>query len=571
MRMTILFVDNLVHSDPMVVNMVKWVEVNLPGSSIAKSDKAVFDPELLLNPVPDIAIVDAALTSEDEAYCDAVLGSGTIFNPTRSISGIEYCRRLKASFSDLPVILISKYFLPEVVALAIEAGVDGFLAKDLQDADRFIAAIKATFHRCRTDDSAFYAQLRDLLENESLDAWERRRMLPAMNAFFTRGSGSRRLTGLWCNLAGIVEPLLSQDAMNGLLCALMDTEAILLAANPRMRDHVRHAGNVFWLGYYLLNRIAALPIPRVCGFNSKTFDGSHLDPFQQLNLVWLLASLLHDVGYLRERIENVHARLKRGCELLGFSSGDWSPAKNTAPSGLEYLKAYMSGLGPEGQLLFTAISEMSSKWGTVLPSGKKMEDHGLDSGAALLGCIQRASNGLPQRPEILHAVAAIALHNLAKWNKDWPGNAGFVKLPIGILPGAWPLGFCDELQGWGREPEPDPFAVDSAGQVAEARRIYREGHVKGSRISSFHVTDVATCSLRARLEIGIQYMMVHGDNIDVAAGKIRQGIEGWNRDRAKTLRETLGLDGLLETTIIHRIPDLVANPIEVLLDGCADV
>ena len=72
-------------------------------------------------------------------------------------------------------------------------------------------------------------------------------------------------------------------------------------------------------------------------------------------------------------------------------------------------------------------------------------------------------------------MAAIALHNLAKWNKEWPGPAGTVQLPIGLLPGAWLLGFCDELQGWGREQEGDLFETSSEDGIKEARKKYQEG------------------------------------------------------------------------------------------------
>jgi len=142
-----------------------------------------------------------------------------------------------------------------------------------------------------------------------------------------------------------------------------------------------------------------------------------------------------------------------------------------------------------------------------------------------------------------------------------------VKLPVNMLPVAWLLAYCDELQGWGREPEADPFNVEMAEKVSEARRRYKEGYVKGSRISAFAVNEIDSGVFRSRVEVDIQYMMVHGENADAPPGDVREGIKKWRRDRVKSLRETLELDGLLETTITHRIPGPVGDDIIIKLDA----
>lgn len=570
MKMRVLIVDNR-SDDPAVVNMRGWIESHFPGSYCQTIDSRTFEPGELLAHKPDVVLVDVALDPDEEMYFDKLTTTQAAFDAERKLSGIEYCRRLKASFGNLPVILMSLYFDPRILTVAIEAGADGFIWKRQLEKEHFIPAVEATFVRHKTDDIAFYARLRGLLEDEAAGAWNREHMLYAMDAFFTHGSGTRRLTGLWCTLAEIVEEVLPSETVNELLRALMDTEALLLAANPRMRDHVRHAGNVFWLGYYLLNSVEALKnLEGLAGFSGATFAGSSRTPFEQTNLAWLLSALLHDVGYLGERLGKVEERLERGRSLFALESG--KKAKGVPVSsarGVSELQAYLPTLGDKGSRLYTAIDHTSGLLGKPHPQddAKTVSDHGIASARAFLSRLNREGRKDKQCPEVLHAASAIALHNLAKWNVEWPEPGGGVELPVYLLPAAWLLGYCDELQGWGRGPECDPFNVEMAAKVSEARRRYREGYILGSRISSFEVRNAEDVTLKTGVNLDIQYMMVQGENADAVAGDVRAGILKWRRERVESLRRTLGLDGLLQTTIRHIIPGPVGDDIVIRLDA----
>jgi hypothetical protein len=397
-------------------------------------------------------------------------------------------------------------------------------------------------------------------------------MLRAMDAFFTHGSGTRRLTGLWCCLAELVEDILPSDTVNELLRVLMDTEALLLAANPRMRDHVRHAGNVFWLGYYLLNSVGGLRgLTSLPGFTYAAFEGSDLLPREQVNLAWLLAALLHDIGYLRERLGKIEERIDRGRSVFMPTNTKKRASRNglSVPEELTALQPYLKKLGAEGSRMYSAIAHTITLWGQPCPNDKDkiVTDHGIGSASAFLAHVARGKGRGNNRPEVLHAASAIALHNLSKWNTEWCEPGGLVKMPVNILPVGWLLAYCDELQGWGREPEADPFNVEMAEKVSEARRRYKEGYVKGSRISAFEVSEIENGDLGSRVEVDIQYMMVHGENAEAAPADVREGIKKWRRDRVKSLRETLGLDGLLETIITHRIPGPVEDDIVIKLNA----
>jgi DNA-binding NarL/FixJ family response regulator len=570
MKMRVLIVDNR-PDDDVVRDIIRWIKDHFPDSMCYPIDRPEYTPEVVLSHSPDVMVIDVALTDEDEEYFDALDGEESKFDSRREISGIEYCRKVKANFANLPVLLASKHFNPQILAAAIDAGADGFLYKEFLYEEHFISALKATFFRCKTDDVAFYEDLRDLLEDDATEAWEREHMLGAMDAFFTRGSGTRRLTGLWCNLAELVEKVLPSEAVDELLRALMDTEALLLTANPRMRDHVRHAGNVFWLGYYLLNKLPAFRKPEdLPGYSPATYQGSNMLPFKQINVAWLLAALLHDIGYLRERIGKVEARLDRGRSLFATQTGKAKSAgrgKLLAPVGLDVLQPRLKSMGPNGSRLYSAISTTLDKWGQSSPAGKIIEDHGIASASAFLAALQASPSAKVDEPQLLHAAAAIALHNLAKWNKHWPEAGGPVPLPVGLLPSAWLLGYCDELQGWGREPEIDPFDAESPAERTEARRKYGEGYMKGSRITFFETDDIPAGYFKTKVDIRIQYMMVHGDSAKAVSGDVREAIQNWKRDTAPVLRETLGLDSLLETTITHWVPGPISQPIEVKLDA----
>jgi len=574
MKMKVLIVDN--HPEDLAVtNMITWIKTHFPGSDCKPTENVHFEPTEVLSFRPDIVILDVALDETEENYFEKLLTTRAAFDAEKPLSGIEYCRRLKTSFSNVPVILMSQYFDSRILTKAIEAGADGFVYKRQLEEEHFIPALEATFVRYKTDDIAFYASLRALLEDEDRGAWNREQMLRAMDAFFTHGSGTRRLTGLWCILAELVEEIVDGDTVNELLRALMDTEALLLAANPRMRDHVRHAGNVFWLGYYLLNTIKVLREPTsLPDFTQSTFSDSALSPFKQMNLAWLLAALLHDIGYLRERLKKIEERIDRGRSLfMSTSKKKFGGASIPAPAGLELLQPYLKNLGAEGALLYSAIAHTMSLWGKS-PSKddtKIVTDHGIASASALLEHLNKSKKeGESHRPEVLHASAAIALHNLSKWNTEWRDPSGDVELPVNILPVAWLLAYCDELQGWGREPEADPFNVEDAKKVSEARRRYKEGYVKGSRISSFEVKEIDKGLFKSRVEVDIQYMMVHGENPEAAPADVRTGIKRWRRERVKPLRRTLGLDDLLETTITHKIPGPEEKDIDIKLDARMD-
>jgi len=570
MRIEILIVDN--HpEDEQVKNFSDWLTAENPECTCEVLNTSTFRSKDILSHNPDFVMVDVGLTDDDERYLVGIEG-GNKHDPSRELSGISYCRRLKASFPQIPAVLLSQYFVPETVTAALAVGADGFISKPSARQQTLFPAVRAAFYRGKTDDVALYEALRELLEDEKRNPWQAELMTEALEAFFVRGSAARRLTGLWCSLAETIEPLMSSEIVNSLLSALMDSEALMHAANPRMRDHVCHSGNVFWLGYYLLNTLSCFSDPTSLeGYAPEWHEGSAHPPFEHLNLAWVIASLLHDVGYLRGQLGKIEERIARGQDLFDdFHHQSAAPTPDGAPGNLGVLRRYLDGLGPDGTRLFRAIETTTSGWGRDAPRGDLIvEDHGVSSAAAFLRRLA-ASNIDIEKSEpsqiLLHAASAIALHNLPKWNLYWEEADGPVRLPFGLLPIAALLTLCDELQGWGREPSSDPFDISLAKDMRDARIQYRGGYHRGSRIVSFHVLDDPV----PKIDLGIQYLMAHGHDVDQIAKDIRSGIIGWVRDRVPMLRWTLGLDGFLESTITHWVPATTKESVEVKLYSDTD-
>ena len=568
MKMNVLIVDNRLN-DPAIANMKKWIKEDFPKSTCEQITSNEFDPNDIIDRAPEIMIVDVALLPDEEKYFDGIESNTVSYDPTISLSGINYCYKLKSNFANIPVILASQFFHGKILSASIEAGADGFIWKGELTKEFFIPALKAAFYRYKTNDVALFEKLRGILDDKSVNAWKRDHMLFAMDAFFSFGSGTRRLTGLWCRLAGLIEKILPTKIVDELLRALMDTEALLLAANPRMRDHVRHSGNVFWLGYYLLNNIPLFrEAENLPGYVKDTYIGSEFSCFDQLNLSWILCSLLHDIGYLREKLSLVQNRINRGYSLFSIQPIDKEILSlSVAPKGLDLLKNYLHKLGSDGKLLYSAIDTTIKDWGNLTEKDKTIEDHGLCSSSVFLTSIKKQNTAALQRPEILHAATAIALHNLSKWNKYWLRSISPVQLQIGLIPCAWLLAYCDELQGWGREPETDPFNVNNANDLNDARKKYKEGYIQGSRISSFELIDSKNCLLQKKIKLSLQYMMVHGENVMAVSDELKSNIEEWKREQSEMLRKTLCLDNTIETKITHLVPGPILEPITIKLNS----
>ena len=367
-KIKVLIIDDD-KEDEIVKDMQKYVRDNFKESDCQIINDIKYDSDIIFGHNPDIIIVDIALKPEDNDYLDKMAVDNSSYNPNTKLSGILYCIKLKANFPYIPVLLASKHYSANIVTQVIASNADGFLFKSTLTQKHFIASLTAMLYRYKTKDEYFYKKIINLLEDKEKNAWGKRHIKKALDAFFSHGSTTRRLSGLWCELSSFIGKILPPEIVNRLIQILIDAESLMLVSNPKMRDHVLHAGNVFWMGYYLLNSIPQFKNPeKLPGANNLLYGESELEPFEQLNIVWMLSALLHDIGYINEQVNKIEKKINNLYSLFGFSI-----ETNEIEDGGEHqvqsvLRDFLSKFNSDGTSLNAAIDSIIN-----LANGKKME------------------------------------------------------------------------------------------------------------------------------------------------------------------------------------------------------
>ncbi len=537
-----------------------------------------FTPQEISQIRPDIVIIDIALRERDINFFDDIKGQQIVapnYDLYSELSGLTYCKEFKSSFADIPVILITKHDDKNILPAALEAGADGvFFKGDLYPIST-LSSLKSLFFTSRTDDSILYQAVRSLMDEKSESVWKHEQMSLALDAFFCKGSGPRRLLSLWQYIEEIVAMKLNSNVVSSLLRASIDAESLLIAANPTMRDHIKHIGNVFWVGYYLLNSLEFFQ-------NSKNFDSilgrssksDFPNSWDSLNLMWILTALLHDIGYIRECLPLVEDKLQRIQNLLWDAATEVPQKIDAIPKSVKPILSELKSMNDkDANTLYEALSLALEKW-KKKKEKKLFRDHGIVSAVAVLRQEKQISDKETNQklkdktsPELKHAAIAIAFHNLHKWNKWLPKPA---KINIKKFPILWLLSYCDELQGWNRGPDGSALAGIGEKITGHPLEGIENAYIDRSRISNFSCVACENNLLNAQVDIGIQYMLAHGDKTNKLISSFRTGITAWARDNASRIRTTLGLDALITTKILHQVPGLVLEPITIYLDERGD-
>ncbi|MBI3987589.1 MAG: hypothetical protein HY343_11745, partial [Lentisphaerae bacterium] len=216
-----------------------------------------------------------------------------------------------------------------------------------------------------------------------------------------------------------------------------------------------------------------------------------------------------------------------------------------------------AAFGVPGERLAGAVTSVEAAWGTHVGGREQFEDHGVVAAGALLDAIPESQ----RTAEVMHAAAAMALHNLPKWAKDL-ALATNVELPFELLPCANLLALCDELQGWGREPARDPLSY-SGRSLKDMRMHVKQGYVEGSHIAAFAVGEHDG---KAAVEVTIHYEMAPGEGS--AGANLRTDITKWRTNRASDVSRVLRLsDYFALIRIRHLVPDEKPEPEDIYLAG----
>lgn len=208
-----------------------------------------------------------------------------------------------------------------------------------------------------------------------------------------------------------------------LLNYVRDFEKLNLAGSPKNFGHLRHVINVFWLGYYILNKLLIKnPI-----INNSI---SLLD----MNKSWLITSLFHDIGHFGENYEKLTGKI---IELLKvYPHSDNKLSINTdlnfsLDNGkMEAFKSIIAGSNPDLQELITTNT-------------KNKFDHGILSAMTLYKHLFNGDIDIRIKED---ALQAISFHNIFEKNIEFIEKQPFEKYPLLNL-----LILCDHLETWDRE------------------------------------------------------------------------------------------------------------------------
>lgn len=216
-------------------------------------------------------------------------------------------------------------------------------------------------------------------------------------------------------------------------------EPLNVAGNPSAWGHLRHALNVFWLGYYFLNT-GVINLENIYDqmTNEEDVKLSTLESKSKfINCIWFLSSLFHDVGLPAERVIKIAEESNTFLEIYP----DISLSLKQTISVDSIYDNYQTDLDQ----IFSSITSKLSTWVSGCCRELKKQnklDHGLISGVT----IGRLLSGKNQQIAD-HCSENVSLHNLI--NKFHSSNArgiSFHQSPLACL-----LILCDQLEVWDRE------------------------------------------------------------------------------------------------------------------------
>ncbi len=229
------------------------------------------------------------------------------------------------------------------------------------------------------------------------------------------------------------------------------SEPITRALNKNIRGHARHAINVFWLGYYILNssEISDLVIQY---WKNMLIDRPDMkavkdvDCLEALNNIWFYTGLFHDIGINVEKYNLQYEQQK----LFKKHFNDYAlPLPNLKGFPLLELPSEINDL----------INEISGKeFGEELRDKflegikGKIPDHGLVAATYYLKNIQ---SNMEQKKFAKEAARATLLHNII--SEDFSRNKTLLNWENDFI--SCLLLVCDQLQTWDRQRE-DKLLID---------------------------------------------------------------------------------------------------------------
>ena len=512
---------------------------------------------------PDVVVLDAALTLGEERLIDELELEGEKVTED-SLSGFKYCRALTNERLGIPVVFLTKCVQGKVARTAMQVGADRVLLKDHEN-EVLISQIIDIVKSRTPHDPAFYWSMRDKLEADG-NTWHPDSLRKALDRFYLNTSSVRRFGLFTASFRGILSLLFKGDVEveRKLMLGLVKSQVLLSLVDPSLRDHVKHTGNVFWMGYRLLLDISSLQEPQsLTGCDPKLYGSEGaLSPREQLLYSWTLAALFHDYGYVDERKSQITGLV---LSLLPGAKIEYEDVRKDGSwvRNMHLLQDFVSAIFRPEHFLCNFFDFMAESFGNEVElrdgDGKKspMVNHGLLGAHRLLNMIPLKSLDKQQKNIVLHAALAIACHHYVDILHKWALPSKCLgKLLIGEFPVSSLLIFCDTVQTWDREPELDPALIqsESSSGLLERLVLSSTAYVSGSEICEFIVggEDVGkVCNVKLRLRYFVESAGHAEEACETLGGNIKRWIDSGR------LREVCGITGvetLFQGQIVYELP-----------------
>jgi CheY-like chemotaxis protein len=548
----------------------KQFSLTNPKASATNADIRRFLKEVC-DERPDVVLLDAALTKKEEKLLDELNNIQAAEIGEDRISGFRLCRALASEHLGVPIIVLTKYDHGQVARTAVQNGADRVIVKKSEKIKNkhIIRDIEDLVNSRTPHDSAFYWSMRNDLDTRQEDMWQGSLLQKALNRFFLNISSVRRFGMFTASLRDLLTPLFQGDveAEKKLMIGLVKSQVLLSLVDPRLRDHVKHTGNVFWMGYRILNDIKEFREPtslRGC-IPSLYSESGELSPRDQLMYAWTLASLFHDIGYVNEKQAQLAALVTS--LVPGMIIQPTDVRSDNWPRNMTLIRDFVSAhLQPSHFLhgfIDSVISAFDSDFECRVAKGKKMPlvDHGFLSANRLLDMIPLDSLDTQKKTIVLHAAVAIACHHhidmIHKWKfpDKCKGNLSLGELPVCSL-----LAFCDSLQTWDRELEADPalMRTEAYDTLLERLVLAETAYISGSEIREFSLpkNDSSEYDLTLRL----RYFVEGAVDVEKVCESLGSDIKRWiDSNRLRQVCNMTGISSILHGKVIYELPMLTGT------------
>jgi CheY-like chemotaxis protein len=512
---------------------------------------------------PDVVIIDIALSEEEESLIDDVSLENSVVQEEQ-FSGFKYCRALSCEKWNIPVVFLTQIDRANVTRAALKAGANLVLVKTAM-AGNLMAEIVELVRSRAAHDPKFFWQLSDVLTTGT-GIWQRGNLEQALNRFFLNDSTVRRFGLFTASLRGILSPLFQGDviAEKKLMVSLVKSQVLLSLVDPRLRDHVKHTGNVFWMGYRMLHEILEFHEPiSLPGHNSSSYDlHDVMDPREQLMYAWTLAALFHDYGYVDERQNQLIGLISTLIPGVNVTHADVRSEQNWAKN-MRMLRDFVKGLVGDTHFLYHFIDAVFTSFGSDFKcrDSKDMKtnlvDHGFLSAHRLLDMVPIEKLDAQKRNVVLHAAVAIACHHYVEMYRKWefPSECEG-RLSAGTFPICSLLAFCDTVQTWDREMNADSTITrtDAYDGLFERLILSHTAYISGSEICELSISkngDAAEYDIKLKL----RYFVEVAGGANKACESLRDDIQGWiDSGRLRDVCDKMGLSSLLHGKIIYELP-----------------